>query len=428
MENLNTQMKTTTIKVGIYEQLVLGLLKNFTVGELTLIKENGDKLIIGNGNGIKAQIRVNNKSFYKKCALYGDVGFGEAYCDGDWDSSDLTRVIRWVIQNVDASGVMSGSKTKNLMFNFLEKINKAKHFLKKNNKANSIKNVAHHYDLSNDFYKLMLDETMSYSCAIFNNKEDTLKDAQLNKLKTICEDLAIAPGDHILEIGCGWGGFAKYAAENYDCKVTGITISVEQFNFATNMIQNAGLDGRVNIILQDYRDLTGQYDKVVSIEMIEQVGDEFIPEYFEKIDQLLKTDGVAVIQAITSPDSRYEEFKKGVDFIQKHIFPGTLLPSVTRMLSACQQTGSLQLYNLRDIGPHYVRTLRIWSQKVASQKDKIKELGMDEFFFRQWNYYLFYCEAAFRERNISDVQITLIKPNATSYRNEDWDLVDFKCE
>ena len=374
--------------------------------------------------GIRATVMINNQNFYKKCSLYGDVGFGESYCDGDWDSPDLTNVIRWVIQNVEASGFMSGSKVKNIMFNMFEKLNRLKHILKKNNKENSVKNVSHHYDLSNDFYQLMLDKTMSYSCGIFSSEKDTLEDSQKNKLRILCEDLDIKPGDHILEIGCGWGGFAKYAAQNYQCKVTGITISKEQHKFAKDMIEAEGLSDRVEILLKDYRDLDGVYDKVISIEMIEQVGDEFIPEYFTKIDQLLKQDGVAVIQAITSPDSRYDEFKRGVDFIQKHIFPGTLLPSVTRMISACQQTGSLQLHNLRDIGPHYAKTLRIWADEVAKNKKQIENLGMDEFFFRQWSYYLYYCEAAFRERNISDVQITLVKPNSTSYRSEVWKLID----
>lgn len=424
MESVNTQVETAMDKPGIYEKLVLGLLKNFTTGELTLTKEDGSTLVIGDGKGIKANIKVNNKRFYKRCALFGDVGFGEAYCDGDWDSTNLTNVIRWVIQNVEASGVMSGSKSKNMMFNFFEKFNRVKHLLNKNSRENSVKNVAHHYDLSNEFYELMLDETMSYSCGIFSSSQDTLKDAQLNKLKTLCDDLDIQAGDHILEIGCGWGGFAKYATQNYDCKVTGITISKEQHAYAVDMIKSEGLDDKVDLLLMDYRDLEGTFDKIVSIEMIEQVGDEFIPEYFSKINTLLKKDGVAVIQAITSPDSRYEEFKKGVDFIQKHIFPGTLLPSVTRMVSACQKTGSLQLLNLRDIGPHYAKTLRIWADKVAMKKDEIKKLGMDEFFFRQWNYYLYYCEAAFRERNISDVQITLVKPNATSYKENEWEVID----
>lgn len=424
MEKIKITSQTETKSSGVYEKLVLGLLKNFTSGELILVKENGETLKIGNKIGVSAKIIIKNKEFYKKAALFGDVGFGEAYCDGDWDSPDLTMVIRWIIQNIEASGVMSGSKTKTVLFNLFGKLNRFKHLLNKNNKENSIKNVSHHYDLSNAFYELMLDSTMSYSCGIFKNENDSLMEAQLNKLKTLCEDLDIRPGDHILEIGCGWGGFAKYATSHYDCKVTGITISKEQFKYAQEVIKKEGLEDKVTLLLKDYRDLDGIFDKIVSIEMIEQVGDEFIPEYFSKIDKLLKKDGVAVIQAITSPDSRYEEFKKGVDFIQKHIFPGTLLPSVSRMISSCKETGSLQLINLRDIGPHYAKTLRIWAAEVIKNKDEIKALGMDDFFFRQWNYYLCYCEAAFRERNISDVQITLVKPNSTPYKNEVWSLID----
>lgn len=423
MESVKTEVPVMR-KKSLYEKLVMRLLQNFSKGKLTLTLTDNTVMEIGDGDGIHASIQIMDDSFYKKCALYGDIGFGEAYCDGLWTSPDLTQVMRWVIQNIEESGVMSGSKSKAVAFNLLEKVNRFKHIFKSNNKDQAVKNVAHHYDLSNDFYKMMLDETMMYSCGIFEKEESTLKESQLNKLKHLCEDLDIQPGDHILEIGCGWGGFAKYATTNYDCRVTGVTISKEQYDFAQEMIKAEGLEDRIDIRLQDYREITGTFDKVISIEMIEQVGDAFLPEYFKTINERLKPNGVAVIQAITSPDSRYEEFKKGVDFIQKHIFPGTLLPAISRMLDCCKQTGSLQLMNLRDIGTHYARTLRTWDQKVTAKKAEIKELGMDEFFFRQWHYYLCYCEAAFRERNISDVQITLIKPNNTHYRSKDFKIID----
>lgn len=423
MESVKTQVPAVSKKT-IYEKLVMRLLNNFSKGKLRLTLTDHSVIEIGDGVGIHANIQILDEKFFKHCALYGDIGFGEAYCEGLWTTSDLTNVMRWVIQNIEESGVMSGSKSKAIAFNLLEKVNRFKHIFNKNDKSQAVKNVAHHYDLSNDFYELMLDETMSYSCGIFKEESTSLKDAQLNKLQHLCDDLDIQEGDHILEIGCGWGGFAKFATQNYNCKVTGVTISKEQYEFAKALVKKEGLEDKVEIRLQDYREITGQFDKVVSIEMIEQVGDEFLPEYFKKIDSLLKKDGVAVIQAITSPDSRYEEFKRGVDFIQKHIFPGTLLPAISRMLESCKKTGSLQLLNLRDIGPHYARTLRIWDQKVTAQKDKIKELGMDEFFFRQWHYYLCYCEAAFRERNISDVQITLIKPNNTHYKEGEFSIID----
>ena len=225
----------------------------------------------------------------------------------------------------------------------------------------------------------MLDETMMYSCAIFKDG-DTLRDAQIRKLDTICDDLDIKPDDHILEIGCGWGGFAIHAVSKYGCKVTGVTISKEQYNFAVNKVKKLGLEDKITILLRDYRDLEGEFDKVVSIEMIEAVGDEFLPEYFETINRLLKKEGVAVIQAITSPDSRYNSFKKGVDFIQKHIFPGSLLPSIRKMTESCRKT-DLHLYNLRDIGPHYAKTLNIWDAEVDRYKEEIKVLGWTRNFF-----------------------------------------------
>jgi cyclopropane-fatty-acyl-phospholipid synthase len=401
---------------SIYKKIVLNMLKQFTIGELHLELSNGENLIIGEGNGLKVDIKVKDTDFYRRCVLYGDIGFGEAYCDGFWETSNLTNVIRWVIQNIETSGVMSGSRVKNMATNLLGQINRIGHIFKKNSKKGSQSNISYHYDLSNDFYQLMLDETMSYSCGIFKNPDTTLQEAQVNKLEYLCDDLDIRPGDHILEVGCGWGGFAIHAVRNYDCKVTGITISKEQYNFSLNKVKELALEDKITVLLTDYRELNGKYDKIISVEMIEAVGHEFLPEYFKTIDKLLKKDGVAVVQAITSPDSRYDQFRKGVDFIQKHIFPGTLLPSINSMTMACVKETELQIYNLRDIGLHYAKTLEHWRETCFEEKDKILNLGMDETFFKKWNYYLCYCEAAFQERNISDIQITFIKPNNTSYK------------
>lgn len=400
----------------LYKKLVLKLLTRFEKGSLTLTFPDGEVMSIGDGIGHRADLQIKNNDFYQKCFLYGDIGFGESYCDGDWESSDLTKLIQWVIQNVETSGVMSGSKTKDLATNLLGQLNKLGHFFNKNSKSGSQSNISYHYDLSNDFYEIMLDDTMSYSCGIFENEDTTLKEASLKKLEKLCEDLDIQPGDHILEIGCGWGGFAIYATTHFDCKITGITISKEQYQFAKKKIEEHGLQDRVTLLLQDYRDLEGEFDKIVSVEMIEAVGHEFLPVYFKSIDRLLKPSGVAVIQAITSPDSRYNQFRKGVDFIQKHIFPGSLLPSVNAMTSACAEHTQLHLYHLRDIGLDYAKTLRIWDEKVKQNRQEIAKLGMDETFFRKWHYYLCYCEAAFKERNISDVQVTFIKPNNTHYK------------
>ena len=414
MEDVKQQVISAE-KKSFYEKIVLSILKRFEKGELRLTLPSGEVLLIGNGQGLKADLQILNKDFFKKFVLYGDIGFGEAYCAGDWTTTNLTDLIRWAIQNVETSGVMSGSKVKEVSVNLLGQLNKFGHLLRRNNHNGSKSNISYHYDLSNDFYKLILDETMSYSCGIFEAGSVDLHQSQLNKLKTLCQDLDIKPGDHILEIGCGWGGFATYAVTNFDCKVTGITISKEQFAFATEKVKRLGLEDKITILFQDYRDLQGQFDKVVSVEMIEAVGHEYLPQYFQTINRLLKRNGVAVIQAITSPDSRYDSFRKGVDFIQKHIFPGSLLPSVRAMNEACRET-DLHLINLRDIGLHYATTLRLWRENMHANKERIQTLGMNETFFRTWDYYFCYCEAAFMERNISDVQVTYIKPNNTTYK------------
>lgn len=416
MESIKLELARNE-KETIYQKIVLSILKRFQKGELRLTLPNGEMFLIGNGGGLKVDLQILNNDFFRKFVLYGDIGFGEAYCAGDWTTSNLTDLVRWAIQNVETSGVMSGSKVKEFSVNLLGQLNKAGHFFRRNNHNGSKSNISYHYDLGNNFYQMILDETMSYSCGIFGEDQQDLYQAQLNKLETLCNDLDIRPGDHILEIGCGWGGFATYAVTHFDCKVTGITISKEQFNFATEKVKKLGLEDKITILFMDYRDLTGQFDKVVSVEMIEAVGHEYLPQYFATIDRLLKKEGVAVIQAITSPDSRYDSFRKSVDFIQKHIFPGSLLPSVGAMTEACKKGTTLQLHNLRDIGLHYANTLRLWRERMHSNRKAIQELGMNDTFFRTWDYYFSYCEAAFIERNISDVQVTYIKPNNTTYKN-----------
>lgn len=399
-----------------YQKLTETILKGLNKGTLKVTPLKGSSWIVGEGDGFNADIQILSPDFYRKIVLFGDVGFGEAFCDGDWTTSNLTELIRFMVDNVENSGFMSGSKIKKIGMNLFGLVNKVGHKIKKNSKLGSKSNISYHYDLSNNFYELMLDSTMSYSCGIFADEKTSLHEAQLAKLDQVCADLDIKDGDHILEIGCGWGGLALHALSKYDCKFTCITISKEQFNYFSSKIEERGLKGRVTLLLQDYRDLDGQFDKVVSIEMIEAVGDQYLPQYFQTIDRLLKPQGVAVVQAITSPDCRFEEFKKGVDFIQKHIFPGSLCPSVGAMVGACQEKTNLHLFNLRDIGGSYGKTLRCWRENVKEKREEIEKLGMDEVFFRKWNFYLSYCEAAFLERNISDVQMTFIKPNNTTYK------------
>ena len=414
MEIVNSFMNSGSF-TKFSKGLVLNFLKNFQRGQMTLILPNDESLVLGDGIGPKAQIKVNHSKFFARCLLYGDVGFGESFVEGEWSTPDLKEVIRWAIANREDSGLLSGSEKKDFKFNLMSTANKVKHKLNRNSKDGSKKNISYHYDLSNELYKKMLDPYMCYSCGVFENQDSTLDQAQEAKLKRICEDLELGPDDHVLEIGCGWGSFAVYAVKNYGCRVTGVTISNEQAKYAKQWVKDLGLEDSIEILVKDYRDITEVYDKVVSIEMIEAVGDEFLGGYFQKISDCLSPEGVAVIQAITCPDDRYEEFKNGVDFIQKHIFPGSLLPSVRAINQGLEKTG-MHLYNLRDIGLHYAKTLREWKKAVDAQRGEISQLGFDDKFFRMWDYYLCYCDAAFSERNISTVQLTLIKANNTQYK------------
>jgi cyclopropane-fatty-acyl-phospholipid synthase len=401
-------------KLSIYQRIVFSVFEKFKKGTLHLTLPDGNTYLIGESNEVTCSIHIKNNNFFKRCVLYGDIGFGEAYVDGDWDTDDVTSVIKWVILNVESSGVLSGTKTKSILANLLKPINRMIHKFNSNTKTGSQKNISYHYDLSNDFYKLWLDKSMTYSCGIFETKDSSLYESQQLKYQKLCEDLALKETDHVLEIGCGWGGFAEYAATNYGCRITGVTISKEQLKFAKERIKNAGLEDKVDLRFQDYRDIDGKFDKIVSIEMLEAVGAEFYPKFFEKCSSLLKPEGLLSIQVITSPDSRFESFRKGVDWIQKYIFPGSLLPSTTALNEAALKTSDFQLYHLRDIGPHYARTLKEWRVRFFNRHEEIKKLGFDEKFSRMWNYYLCYCEAAFISRNISDIQITYIRPNNTS--------------
>lgn len=400
-------------KYTFFQQLVYNLLSHFKRGRLILTLPDGTQKKFGDTDEMIVHLQVKNWIFFKKIVLSGDIGFGESYSDGDWQTDNLVNVIKWAILNMEHSPLMSGSKRKSYSVNLLNVVNRVGHILKRNNLEGSKKNISFHYDLSNDFYKLMLDPSMSYSAGIFANEQSSLEDSQYLKLQKLCEDLDLKSTDHVLEIGCGWGGFAEYAATHYGCKVTGITISKQQFTYAQERIKNAKLEDKVQILFQDYRLLEGEFDKIVSIEMIEAVGDEYLPLYFKKCHDLLKPEGLLVIQAITCPDSRYDAFKNGADWIQKHIFPGSLLPSIGAMNQATLKATTFHLYHLRDIGLHYAKTLRLWRENFFANLQDVKKLGFDDEFIRKWEYYLCYCEAAFAMRNISDVQLTYIKPNNT---------------
>ena len=399
-------------RLGFYEKALLNGLSKMTRGCLHLERPDGLHHTIGTpGAEISCRIRVLRESFFHRCVLFGDIGFGEAYMDGDWDTDDITRVISWFILNIENSPSMSGSKAGASVLNLLRFVNRVQHMLRPNSLETSRRNIQEHYDLGNEFYRLWLDSTMTYSSAYFTSPGLPLDAAQAAKYGALCRRLQLKATDHVLEIGSGWGGFACHAAKNYGCRVTTVTISEEQFKFAKERFVREGVVDRVEIRLQDYRLIEGSFDKVVSIEMLEAVGDAYVDTYFAKCASVLKPDGLLAFQVIICPDSRYESLRKGVDWIQKHIFPGSLLLSVARINQAVNRTSDLTLHEFEDMGLHYAKTLDLWHNKFNRVLDQVRALGFDEQFIRKWNYYLCYCEAAFAMHNISVVQAVYTRPN-----------------
>ena len=384
-------------------------------GNLYLTLTDGEQITIGNGEGsIAASIVVNSNEFYKRIILFGDIGFGEAYVDGLWDTDNITNVIKWVLLNIENAPGISGSKIQALSLNLLKVYNKLSHFKRANTIEGSRKNISEHYDLNNDFFASFLDPTMTYSAAYFYRDGLSLQEAQLAKYERLCRQLHLRATDHVLEIGSGWGGNAIYMAKTYGCRVTSLTISEEQHKLAVERVEAEGLSDKVKILLQDYRLMEGVFDKIVSVEMLEAVGHKFMDVYFTKCHQLLKKNGILALQVITSPDSRFESLKKGVDWIQKHIFPGSLLPSVGAINSSINRTGDLTMVDLKDIGLDYAKTLKLWYDSFNANLSKVKTLGFDDIFIRKWNYYLCYCEAAFAMRNINVMHLVYSRPNNVS--------------
>jgi cyclopropane-fatty-acyl-phospholipid synthase len=401
---------------SLWQKIILGMLQKMNKGYVELTLPSGETFAWGDGKyPVHAKVRINSNAFFKRCMLYGDVGFGECYVDGLWDTPDITKVISWFLLNVDDAPTISGSNAKLWVVNFLKTANKLSDATRANTKIGSKKNISVHYDLNNEFFSLFLDPTMTYSAAYFRNPDMTLEDAQYEKYKALAERVKLKSTDHVLEIGTGWGGNAIYMARHYGCTVTTATISEEQYKLAVERVAKEGLSDKITVLLKDYRELEGTFDKIVSIEMLEAVGHKFLETYFEKCYSLLKKDGLLGIQVITCPDSRYENLKKGVDWIQKHIFPGSLLPSIGAINKAVNNTSDMTLVNLEDMGLHYGKTLQLWFDAFNDNWHRIKELGFDETFKRKWNYYLCYCEAAFNMRNINVMQIVYTRPNNLSW-------------
>lgn len=401
---LDTKVTRLAIRDNIARRILLRTLSQLRSGQITLV-ENGRAFTAGEDSDLNAVVTVRSPRFYRKAVFGGSLGAAESFLDGDWSCDNLTALLRIFARNLDLSNQMDRgfARITKLFARFA-------HWLRSNTKAGSQKNIHEHYDLGNDFFQLFLDERMMYSCAIFEEGATTLELAATAKLELICRKLQLNPRDHVLEIGTGWGGFAEYAAGNFGCRVTTTTISREQFEHAKQRISTAGLSDRVQLRLQDYRDLTGRYDKLVSIEMIEAVGHKFLGTFFEQCGRLLEDNGLMLIQGITMPEQRYEQYLRSADFIQRYVFPGGCLPSQTAMIQAASRTTDLRVTHAEDFAPHYAETLRHWRARFFDRISDVKRLGFDDRFVRLWDYYLCYCEAAFNERLTGLVQMMFAKP------------------
>ena len=404
----------------IYKNLFKFATKSMKNGSMRFLEPGNNDYVLGDPNSLhegyhNALVQINRPNeFYKKTVLFGDVGFSEAYMDGDWDTDNITNVLSWFLLNVDSGPSTSGSKEFKPHIKLMNFFNRMYHLYRSNTVEGSKRNIVEHYDLGNEFYKLFLDKTMTYSSAYFQKDEVSLEEAQVAKYEALCKHLYLKKEHHLLEIGSGWGGFSLHVAKKYGCRITTITISDEQFAYAKELFKREGVDHLIEIKMLDYRKLEGKFDRIVSIEMLEAVGDKYLDTYFEKCQSVLKPDGLLALQVITSPDSRYEEFKTGIDFIQKHIFPGSLLPSIGRINTAINRTGEMHLYHMHDMGSSYVKTLHSWLEMFDKNIAQVRSLGFGEKFIRTWRYYLSYCEAAFKMRNISVVQLVYTRPNNLS--------------
>jgi cyclopropane-fatty-acyl-phospholipid synthase len=404
---------------ALAERAVRAQLETLAHGRLTL--EDGERSEVygvedlargeahaRNRNAPQARVIVHDRRFYRAVAFGGHVGAAEAYAAGAWSTPDLTAIVRLFVRNRD---VLDGMETG--LARFAQPVRNFLHARNRNTVGGSRRNIRAHYDLGNDFFQHFLDDTLTYSAGIFERPSSTLRDASVAKYDRLCRKLELSRDDHVLEIGTGWGGFALHAAETYGCRVTTTTISKEQHALATARIQAAGLADRVTVLLEDYRNLEGQYDKLVSIEMIEAVGHQYFGTYFEQCARLLRPHGLAAIQAITIQDRLYESARREVDFIKRYIFPGSCIPSVSALSVAAAPT-DLRLVHLEDLTPHYAETLRRWRDRFFDNWDAIASLGFDEHFKRIWEFYFCYCEGGFDEAVLGSTHLVFAKPEATA--------------
>ena len=392
---------------NLARKLMLGVLEKISTGSLTL--RDGDETFHfgkrGAANEPQAEIVVHNREAYRKVLTGGTIASGEAYIEGDWSSPNPTEVTRLFSANMAALDTLQAKQHWYVRAGLA-----VAHAMNRNTHEGSRRNISAHYDLGNDFFRLFLDPTMMYSSAIFEDPADSLETAAVAKLDEICRQLELSPDDHLLEIGTGWGGMAIHAASRYGCRVTTTTISREQYEHARAEVERRGLSDRITVLCEDYRQLTGEYDKLVSIEMIEAVGHDFYRSYFQCCSKLLKADGRMVIQAITIPDQRYDRARRSVDYIKRYIFPGGCLPSLAVITRHIAEDTDMQLVHLRDITRDYARTLAHWRERFLANLDSVRKQGFDERFIRMWEFYLCYCEGGFRERIIGTTQLAFAKP------------------
>jgi len=395
-----------TIAQNICETIVLRLLQKIRVGQLTICLPDGQEIYFGDrDSSLSADMTISDYRFFSDVILRGEVGLGESFMQGMWNTKDIASLFRLFIRNRHslkegypvAAGFISWT---------IRLLDKAR----KNTRIGSRKNIEQHYDLSNEFFQKFLDPSMLYSCGIYSSQNDSCEAAQQNKINSIIRKAQIKATDHVLEIGCGWCGFAVETVKQTQCRLTGITVSQAQYELAMNRIKSEGLGNNIEIRLQDYREIKGLYDKIVSIEMLEAVGHRYFGKFFQCCDRLLKPGGLLVIQVITIPDQRYKEYRRERDWIQKYIFPGGLLPSVTILSEAATKYSSFIMENLNDIGTNYAATLKDWRGKYLSNIESISAMGFNKVFQRKWEYYLAICEAGFAERVLGDIQVVFRKP------------------
>ena len=389
--------------------LLLSQLKKIRHGRLHLIDRDRHETFgaLTDAGPFDATIRVRDPRFYIDAVFAGTTGAGEAYVQGHWDCDNLTALVRLMVVNRDfMNDVDAGwSRLSAPLFKFA-------HWLNRNTTRGSRRNIALHYDLGNQFFQLFLDETMAYSCGIFADADATLRDASIAKFDAVCSKLALRPGQRVLEIGTGWGGLAIHAARNYGCHVTTTTISEEQYQLASEKVAREGLQDRISVLKEDYRDLTGEFDALMSIEMVEAVGHQYLDTYFRRCGRLLHANGAMLLQSITIRDQFYEQALKSVDFIKRFIFPGSFIPSVQALVDSVARCSDLKLFQMEDIGPHYARTLKGWRERLMANQGQVRAQGFPDSFLRMWEYYLCYCEGGFEERQLGDVQMLLTKPGS----------------